>query len=116
MRFKTAPILSLVFLPVAVLAPQLLAGGSTASKTTLASSANPSVLSKEITLTATVQSLPAPTVTVQSLSSPTPTPTGTVAFYNGVFLLGKATLVSGQAAIKTVLPTGTWPLKAVYSG
>ena len=41
---------------------------------------------------------------------------GTVAFYNGVNLLGNATLINGRASIKAFLPSGRWPLKAVFLG
>jgi Bacterial Ig-like domain (group 3)/FG-GAP-like repeat/FG-GAP repeat len=93
--------LSLLFLAGVTFQPLLLAQSSRGSLV-LSSSQNPSVFGNAVTLAATVQGSTAPT--------------DTVAFYNGVTLLGKATVTNGQAAIKTALPSGQWPLKAVYSG
>jgi len=68
--------------------------------TTLASSANPSLPNKPITLTATVT-----------------TSTGIVNFYDGSILLGASPLdASGRAALTVALPAGTHALTAAYTG
>ncbi|MEI2750128.1 MAG: PKD-like domain-containing protein [Ferruginibacter sp.] len=76
---------------------------SQASTTTsLISDINPSCFSSSITLTATVN----PAVA-----------TGTVQFFDGVTLLGTATITAGSATFSTsTLSTGSHSLTAVYSG
>ena len=75
------------------------AAAPTTSTVTLASSSNPVVVfGQPLTLTATVSSTSA---------------TGKVTFYDGVTILGIATLSSGQATLTTtLLPTGKRSLKA----
>ena len=69
---------------------------------TLATSANPAVYGKPLSLTASV--------------SPG-TATGKVTFYDGVAILGIGTLTAGQATLTTtLLPAGARSLKAYYSG
>jgi hypothetical protein len=76
--------------------------GLAPSAITLASSANPSVYSQPISLTATVSS---------------PGATGLVTFYEGTTILGTLPLTSGQAVLTTdLLPPGTGTLQAVYEG
>ncbi|HYA16813.1 MAG TPA: FG-GAP-like repeat-containing protein, partial [Bryobacteraceae bacterium] len=72
------------------------------SSVTLASSNTASYLSQSITLTATL----------------TPsTATGTVTFYAGQSIVGIRSVSAGQASMTTdLLPTGTYPLTARYSG
>ena len=73
-----------------------------ATTVALVSSANPAVFGAPVTLTATV--------------SP-PSATGKVTFYNGVSILGTATLSGGTAALATVLNvTGNRVLSARYLG
>ena len=68
----------------------------------LTSSANPSVLGQPVTLTATLTPSAAP---------------GKVTFYDGVNVLGVATITNGQAALSTsLLPAGNRSLKAFYQG
>src|SRR5262249_1463793 len=75
------------------------------SSTTLISSANPSVLGKAVTFTATV-------------TSSGGTPAGTVTFKDGATTLGTATLNgSGQATFTTsALATGSHAITAAYAG
>ena len=77
-----------------------------ASKTTLASSLNPSVYGQTVTFTATVTS---------SLGPP---PNGeTVTFKNGSTVLGTGTLSSGTTTLSTsTLGAGTKSITAVYAG
>ncbi len=77
-----------------------------ASTTRVASSLNPSLLTQQVTFTATVA------------SATTGTPTGTVTFKNGVTTLGTATLnASGVATFSTtMLSTGAHSITAVYGG
>jgi hypothetical protein len=76
-----------------------------ATKTSLASSVNPSVFGQSVTLTATVA----------SVAPGSGTPTGTVQFYDGTTLLGSHGLTSGVAAFATTkLATGTNSITAVY--
>jgi len=76
-----------------------------ATKTSLASSVNPSVFGESVTLTATVS----------GVAPGTGTPTGTVQFYDGTTLLGSHGLTSGVAALVTTkLATGTGSITAVY--
>lgn len=79
--------------------------GTTAQPTIeLVSSANPSLVSNSVTLTATV-------------SSSVGTATGTVSFYDGTTLLGSGTLASGVATYTASnLAEGTYSITAVYSG
>ena len=75
------------------------------TKTSLASSVNPSVFGQSVTLTATVA----------SVAPGSGTPTGTVQFYDGTTLLGSHGLTSGVAAFATTkLATGTNSITAVY--
>ncbi|MGA3097515.1 MAG: FG-GAP-like repeat-containing protein [Bryobacteraceae bacterium] len=68
---------------------------------TLATSPNPSTFGQAVTLTATGAG----------------GSTGKVTFYDGVTLLGTATIASGAAALSTILlPAGKQELKAYYSG
>jgi len=72
------------------------------STTTLTTSANPSLFGQPLTLTATLSPAAA---------------TGKVTFYDGVSVLGVATLSGGQASLATtLLPTGNQSLKAYYAG
>lgn len=76
-----------------------------ATKTSLASSTNPSTFGESVTLTATVA----------ALAPGSGTPTGTVQFYDGTTLLGSHGLTSGVAALVTTkLATGTNSITAVY--
>ncbi len=77
-----------------------------ASKITLQSSLNPSLLSQPITLTATV-----------TPTTGTGTATGTVTFLDGDVVLGKGTLSSGKAKLLNVkLGPGGHNLTAKYGG
>jgi len=70
---------------------------------TLTSSVNPSQINQSTTLTANLTALG--------------TPTGTVAFYDGVTLLGTVNLTAGVASLTVSFSTpGGHNLKAVYSG
>jgi hypothetical protein len=70
----------------------------------LASSANPALVSNNVTLTAIA-------------SSNAGTPTGSVEFYDGTTLLGSGTLASGSATYATsTLSSGTHSITAVYGG
>jgi uncharacterized protein (TIGR03437 family) len=72
------------------------------SSITLVISLNPSILGKEVVLTATV--------------SP-PSATGNVTFYDGTAVLGMRKLSSGSATFSAaLLPSGVNPLKAYYGG
>ena len=76
-----------------------------ATKTSLASSANPSTFGESITLTATVSAV-APGAGI---------PAGTVHFYDGTTLLGSHALTGGVAALATTkLGPGTDSITAVY--
>src|SRR5262249_41672992 len=69
---------------------------------TLTSSASPSTFGRPVTLTAAI--------TPSNI-------TGQVTFYDGVTLLGSATLSSGQGSLVTrLLPAGRRSLKAFYPG
>ena len=87
-------------------APQVVNEGATT--TTVSSSANPSVYSQPVTLTATVTAT-APASGV---------PGGTLTFKNGSSTLGTGTLnASGVATLTTsTLPTGSLSITAVYGG
>jgi hypothetical protein len=79
--------------------------GQATSSTTLTSSPNPATLSQTVTFTATV--------TAQYSGKLT----GTVAFMQGSQTLGTASPVNGKATFATTFSaTGTFPIKAVYSG
>lgn len=72
-----------------------------ASSVTLSASPNPSKYGQAVTLTATV----------------TPGASGKVTFYDGVTMLGVASLFGTQASLTTVfLPSGARSLRAYYSG
>jgi Bacterial Ig-like domain (group 3)/Pro-kumamolisin, activation domain len=76
-----------------------------ATKTSLASSVNPSTFGQSVTLTATVT----------AVAPGSGTPTGSVKFYDGTTLLGSHGLTSGVAALVTTkLVTGTDSITAVY--
>jgi uncharacterized protein (TIGR03437 family) len=76
--------------------------GSTPTSTTLQSSANPSVYGQALTLSATVSPAAA---------------TGKVTFYDGVSVLGSATILNGRAAFTTtLLASAVRSLKAYYNG
>jgi hypothetical protein len=80
-----------------------------ATKTTLASSANPSVSGQAITLTASVA--------FAGLGTPSGTPTGTIKFMEGSTVLGTVTLNPSAVATLTITPTGgSHAYTAVYSG
>lgn len=87
---------------LAVLGATIVAGSSTATTTALSISTQTATLGQPVTLTADV----------------TPsTATGAVTFYDGVTMLGTATLNSGQAALTTtLLPAGVDGLWARYGG
>lgn len=75
--------------------------------TTLATSANPSVLGQNVTFTATVK--PA--------GNSHATPTGSVTFMDGTVTLGTAALASGVAKFTlATLAVGSHPITAVYGG
>jgi predicted secreted protein len=77
------------------------------SKTTLSSSANPSVIGQLVTFTSTVT----------TVAPSTGTPGGSVRFMNGTTELGVATLTGGKATFKfDALPIGTNSITAVYGG
>jgi hypothetical protein len=74
----------------------------TSTATTLSSSGSPSTYGASVTLTASVSPSAA---------------TGSVAFYDGVTLLGTAPLSAGQSGLKTILlASGARSLTARYSG
>ena len=76
------------------------------TSTTLTSSQNPSSVGQAVTFTATV-----------TRSSGTSTPAGTVAFKDGVTILGTASLNNGQATfITSALAAGAHSMTAVYLG
>ena len=80
--------------------------GQPATTTTVASSADPSILASSVTLTATV--------TPTSGSS---TPTGTVTFSDGSTVLASQPLANGQATFTTSsLTIGSHSITATYSG
>jgi hypothetical protein len=57
------------------------------------------------------------TATVMGTGSGAPTPSGTVSFFDGTTLLGKASLVKGRAVLATTkLAVGTNPITVNYSG
>jgi large repetitive protein len=75
--------------------------------TTIASSANPSLVGQSVTFTATVA----------ATSPGTGTPSGTVTFKDGSTTLGTGTLSSGQATFSTsALSLGSHSVTAVYGG
>jgi hypothetical protein len=77
-------------------------GGGQTSTVTLGSAPNPATFGHTVTLTATVSPSAA---------------TGKVTFYDGVNVLGIATLSNGQGTLSTVLlPSGNLSLKAYYGG
>jgi hypothetical protein len=83
------------------------AGPAGIAPTTLAlgSSRNPAYAGESVTFTATLSGMPSQT------------PTGTVTFYLGTTNLGSSPVANGSAALTTnALPTGTYSIKAVYSG
>lgn len=76
--------------------------GATTTTTSLTSSGNPSTFGGNLTLTATVSPSAA---------------SGSVAFYDGITLLGAGELTGGTATLSTImLPAGTQPLRAHYLG
>jgi hypothetical protein len=80
--------------------------GTVGTTTTLASSANPSVVGQAITFTATV-----------TPDSGSTTPTGTVTFTEGAATLGSASLSGGQATLTTsLLSSGLHVITATYGG
>jgi Bacterial Ig-like domain (group 3) len=77
------------------------------TKTTLASSPNPSVFGQPVTFSATVS----------AVAPATGTPTGVVTFKEGVTVLGSATLVHGTATFSTnTLAVGNHVISAQYNG
>ena len=86
---------------------QVLTVNSTATTTTVTSSANPSVFGQFVTFAATVIA-----------SSPgLGTPAGTVTFMNGTTVLGTGTLSNGTATFTTSgLPLNANSITAVYGG
>ncbi|MGB6744160.1 MAG: Ig-like domain repeat protein [Terracidiphilus sp.] len=87
--------------------PPLIQTVNEATKTTLASSANPSALGQSVTFTATVAISGGGGVT----------PDGTVTFMDGATVLGTMALSGGTAAYSTTtLTLGVHPITAVYSG
>jgi uncharacterized repeat protein (TIGR03803 family) len=73
------------------------------SKTSVASSLNPSLVGQEVTFTATVET--------------NGSPTGTVTFTAGDTILGAAALAGKTASLSTsALAAGTYQVKAAYSG
>jgi hypothetical protein len=79
----------------------VLGGGPVGSTVSLTSSMNPATLGENVTLTAFLS----------------PGATGSVTFYDGASMLGIGTAANGQASFTTsLLPFGTGPLKAYYSG
>lgn len=90
-RFSTFAVLLIAFQVAGV-----------AASVSLSSSTNAATLGQPVTLTATI----APA-----------TATGTVTFYNGIFVLGAGPVTSGVARLTTsLLPAGTQSLKARYNG
>ncbi len=80
---------------------------TTATQTTLTSSANPSVVGQPITLTAKVATVP----------SGLPDPGGSVTFKDGTTVLGTSTLNSGIATLTvSTLGLGTHSITASYNG
>ena len=77
------------------------------TKTTVVSSANPSVFGQPVTFTATVA----------AVAPGSGTPAGTVTFKNGAAILGNGTLSGGKATFSTAtLARGAHSITAVYSG
>ena len=77
-----------------------------ATKTTVASSHNPSVFGQSVTFT----------TTVAAVAPGSGTPTGTVTFKNGTTVLG-GTLSAGKATFSTsTLTRGAHSITALYSG
>ena len=77
------------------------------TRTTLASSPNPSVFNQSVTFT----------TTVISVAPGTGTPVGTVTFKDGAAGLGTRTLVAGKATFSTAaLTPGTHSITVVYNG
>jgi streptogramin lyase len=75
--------------------------------TTLAASVNPASVGQTVTFSATVS----------AVLPDSPPPTGTVAFYSGVSLLGYGTLTNGVATFTTSFAAaGSYALSAVYVG
>lgn len=75
--------------------------------TTLAASANPSILGQSVTFTATVA----------AIAPGSGTPDGTVTFKDGTATLGTATLAGGKATFKTPgLAAGAHSITAAYGG
>lgn len=74
--------------------------------TTLSSSLHPGISEYPITFTAIVH----------SQNPPPDNPSGTVSFYNGVTLIGAASISSNAAVLTTSLPAGTYSIVAVYEG
>jgi hypothetical protein len=80
----------------------VIANFTTPTTLTLNSSSNPSVFGQQVTLTATVTPASA---------------TGKVTFYDGVAVLGAATVSNGAAVLQTsLLEAGNHNLKAFYTG
>lgn len=76
------------------------------SKTSLASSVNPTPINQQTTLTATVSSTASAIVA-----------TGTITFMSGNVALGTCTLAAGQCSLPISFPTGgSFSLTAVYGG
>jgi len=87
--------------------PPLIQTVNEATKTTLASSANPSTLGQNVTFTATVAISGGGGVT----------PDGTVTFMDGATVLSTVALSGGTATYSTAtLTLGVHPITAVYSG
>jgi hypothetical protein len=80
--------------------------GLNATTTTLVSSLNPSAVGQAVTFTATVGS-----------TAGTPRNGETITFYNGLSVLGTATLSGGMASLTTSsLPAGIFTITATYPG
>jgi len=85
---------------------QVVANTTFTSQVALTSSVNPSLISQNTTLTATVSAL-----------TGTGPPTGTVTFKNGVTVIGTGTLAAGVATLITDFTVaGSYPITAVYGG
>ena len=95
----TPPLLPALLTCLAMAMP--LCAGSNASSTYLTTSANPATYGQVLTISATVTS----------------GATGKVTFYDGVTVLGIASIAGSQAALRTpLLPAGTRQLRAYYGG
>jgi len=93
---------SLACLLIAALVLAVPLTAQTATTTVLSSSPNPSAFGAAVTLSAAVSPAAA---------------TGKVTFYDGVSIIGVATLASGSATLATVLlPSGAQSLRAYYGG